>query len=393
MLAILDCCHSAGMDVKSIDSTGIGERKAVPAAFPLDLAQTKAIPEYKGSPGAKAVADLLKGEGRAVLNSSTGSQLSWTRDDGLMSLFTYHLIEALTGHVPHDDEDTVVLVTDVMSWVTRRVEESAAAMDKKYPTLDVDQTPVMKTSGVFPIAQLIGGKGISKSAGETPPAPLEHLSPAVITTTFNQEGQNVKTQVNMGKNEGDIGHIGDNINTDGGAFIGGGVQMGSGDFVGRDKNVSGDEVHGDKFTGDKVGGDKFTGDKVMGNKSEGDSYNIGDITGSTGLAIGRESRADVRQTTIHQTGGGGGENLARLFAPLQRLVGAESPGNVSLVHELSELVTGGPAANDKAIGSLILKIANNVPAAKSALIGLFQHPAVSDNIGSITSFSLETLED
>ncbi|NIY18692.1 MAG: hypothetical protein GWM98_29470, partial [Nitrospinaceae bacterium] len=31
MLAILDCCHAAGMDVKSIDSTGIGERKAVPA--------------------------------------------------------------------------------------------------------------------------------------------------------------------------------------------------------------------------------------------------------------------------------------------------------------------------------------------------------------------------
>ncbi len=37
------------------------------------------------------------------------------------------------------------------------------------------------------------------------------------------------------------------INTQGGSYVEGGVQTGGGDFVGRDKHVHGDEVHGDKI--------------------------------------------------------------------------------------------------------------------------------------------------
>ena len=40
------------------------------------------------------------------------------------------------------------------------------------------------------------------------------------------------------------------IHTGGGAYIGGGVQITGGDFVGRDKIVHGDEVRGDKVEGD-----------------------------------------------------------------------------------------------------------------------------------------------
>ncbi len=87
-----------------------------------------------------------------------------------MSLFTYHLIEALTGHAPHPDEATVVYVTDVMSWVTREVKRSAAREGR-------DQTPVMRTSGVFPLAQLLGGRG--RPAAEAAPDPLAPLPPAI----------------------------------------------------------------------------------------------------------------------------------------------------------------------------------------------------------------------
>ncbi len=45
------------------------------------------------------------------------------------------------------------------------------------------------------------------------------------------------------------------IDTGGGAYIGGSVNIGSGDFVGRDKVVHGDEVKGDKVVGHKAGGD------------------------------------------------------------------------------------------------------------------------------------------
>ncbi len=233
-LVILDCCHAAGMDVKSIDFTGIGERENLQStAFPIDLPQTKEIPAYTAEPGSKAVSDLLEGEGRAILNSSTGSESSWTRPDGQMSLFTYHLIESLTGHSPHDDDDTVVYVTDVMSWVTRQVKKSAVR-------IGVEQTPVMRTSGVFPIAQLIGGKGVATSKGAAAPDPLAPLPPTAST------------------------------------IIGG-------DYVG------GDKVAGDKIMGDKVGGDKYEGITISG------------IQGSS-IAFGQGSQATV--TTTHQGQGG-----------------------------------------------------------------------------------------
>jgi hypothetical protein len=204
MLAILDCCHAAGMEVKDVAVTAVES-----TAFPLELPETKDIPDLEIEPGGKAVSDLAEGEGRAILNSSTGSQSSYVRSDGAMSLFTYHLIEALTGHAPHPDDATVVYVTDVMSWVTHKVKQSAKDQGR-------DQTPVMRTSGVFPVAQLIGGQGVSKGLGGTPPDPLEPL-PAAIHT-------------------------------------------GGGDFVG------GDKVGGDKIGGDKVGGDKITVGNISGSQ-------------------------------------------------------------------------------------------------------------------------------
>lgn len=346
MLAILDCCHAAGMDVKSIDSTGIGERKAIPAAFPVDLPQTKAIPEYKGAPGAKAVSDLLEGEGRAVLNSSTGSEYSWTRPDGRMSLFTYHLIEALTGHSPHDDDDTVVYVTDVMSWVTRQVKKSAAS-------LGVTQTPVMRTSGVFPIAQLIGGKGVATSKGIQPPDPLEHLSSSGPAAVFNQQGQTVSgKQYNVGSIQGESVHLGDQINTSGGDYVG-----------------------GDKIMGDKVGGDKIEGDKFEG-------INISGIQGSS-IAFGRGSQATV--TTSH-TYGQGGDNLAALFAPLQQLVASQNPALSSKVNALKEEVGRGSNANDGTIAGLIQDLADALPATKPVLASIFNNPAISNTVGTTTKF-------
>ena len=211
-LIVLDCCHAGGMGVKDV-SLEVADDHVQSAPFPLDLPETKNIPDLNVEPGGKAVSDLLDGEGRAVLNSSTGAQSSYIRTDNTMSLFTYHLIEALTGHAPHPDDATVVYVTDVMSWVTHKVKQSAKEQNR-------DQTPVMRTEGVFPVAQLIGGQGVAKGLGGTPPDPLAPL-PAAI-------------------------------------------------------NVGGDYVGGDKIGGDKVGGDKVGGDKItVGNISGGQGFAIG----------------------------------------------------------------------------------------------------------------------
>lgn len=62
------------------------------------------------------------------------------------------------------------------------------------------------------------------------------------------------------------------VDTGGGAYISGDVDIKDGELVGRDKHVHGDEVRGDKVSGDKIAGDKVAGDKV-----EGDQVNIGEL--------------------------------------------------------------------------------------------------------------------
>ncbi len=169
LLVVFDCCHAGGVGSQESGLEHLDEAASLITAepFPLDLVAGD-LPDYAEDEigGAlEMVSDLLEGEGRAILNSSTGGQKSYLRADRAMSLFTYHFIEALTGHAPHPDDATVVTVTDVMSWVTQEVKKSAEREGR-------DQTPVMRTSGVFPVAQLLGGRGVAVGLGETPPDPL-----------------------------------------------------------------------------------------------------------------------------------------------------------------------------------------------------------------------------
>ena len=160
VLVVLDCCHAGGMGVK-------GEGLA-PEGFLLRAAPVTLWPEMAGktaASGAKGLTELAQGHGRAVLSSSTGKQRSYLRRDRKMSIFTYHLIEALTGHAQPADGAGEVLVSDVMSYVHRHVPQSAQADWGK------QQTPDYRVSGNFPIALLLGGDGLSK--GQPAPDPLE----------------------------------------------------------------------------------------------------------------------------------------------------------------------------------------------------------------------------
>lgn len=80
----------------------------------------------------------------------------------------------------------------------------------------------------------------------------------------------------------EIGHVGGQqnyhsreIRTGGGTYVEGGVQTGGGEFVGRDKNVHGDELRGDKISGDKTitgnvsNSTVATGSGVQGSSSQG----------------------------------------------------------------------------------------------------------------------------
>jgi hypothetical protein len=82
-----------------------------------------------------------------------------------MSIFTYHLIEALTGHARPVEGAVEVLVSDLMSHIWRRVPQSTRQDWNK------DQHPDYQLTGNFPVALLLGGEGLPK--GVEPPDVFE----------------------------------------------------------------------------------------------------------------------------------------------------------------------------------------------------------------------------
>lgn len=144
LLVVLDCCHAG-----SVGAKGGGE------AFKGSTAIT---------PDAGSLAALASGTGRAVLSSSRGSEESWVRMDDSMSVFTYHLVEALTGRAGRSDAPSV-LVTEVMDYIARQVPKTVRS------ERDESQVPVFEFSGEsFPIALVLGGQGAAKGAKLPDPA-------------------------------------------------------------------------------------------------------------------------------------------------------------------------------------------------------------------------------
>ncbi len=138
LVVIIDCCHAQGMAVA----------KAGKADLKLPHGFVPVVP-------AKGLLDeLAKGEGRAVFTSCRGNQKSWICKDDSMSIYTYHLIEALQG-AANQPGDTKVRVTDIMGHLDKAVPESASHeyQATQQPWFSGETTD-------FPIALLRGGKGL-----------------------------------------------------------------------------------------------------------------------------------------------------------------------------------------------------------------------------------------
>jgi hypothetical protein len=162
LLVVLDCCHAAGMAVKQAAPAAAFASAAIPPA--LFLPEAKSL----------AAGRLASGAGRAVLSSCQPGESSYLRADGRMSIFTYHLIEALTGHAQPSGGAPEVLVSDLASYLQRHVRQSALAQH------GAEQNPVPQLTGNFPVALVLGGDGLGKGqAAPDPLVPLAPLPPAV----------------------------------------------------------------------------------------------------------------------------------------------------------------------------------------------------------------------
>lgn len=137
LLVFIDSCHAEGMATAKDDPT-----ISLPSAF-----KQVALPQGQ-------IDDLKQGEGRVVFTSSRGEQRSWIRPDGTLSIFTYHLIEALqgAGNQPGDD---VVRVSNMMNHLGKAVPASARKL------CQAEQTPFFDTAAEdFAVAVLRGGNGL-----------------------------------------------------------------------------------------------------------------------------------------------------------------------------------------------------------------------------------------
>jgi len=383
LLVVLDCCHAAGMEIKNLSSP-VNDSVAVPAKLFRDPNAVSKNAEQISSPGgiSKGFEQLQAGHGRAVLSSSQGSESSYMRMDGKMSVFTYHLIEALTGRAQPEGGATEVLISDLLGYVHRQVPKSAAEMKR-------EQNPEFEMSGNFPVALLIGGKGIAKN--ESTPDPLAPLPAVTPMQQVTNTGSGAIAQGDGAVAAGERGvAIGGNatganimtgnrnrverIDTGGGTYIRGNVNA-SGDFVGRDKVTHGDNVHGDK-----VQGDKFTGDKVMGNKNEGDQISVGNISGSSGLAIGRGAQA-----TVHS--GVQSSDLTDLFAVIYRQIDARINDPVDRgevrqnVERIEQEVGKGDAANQDRVKRWMAAVKDIAPDIFAALVRALLNPAAQISAG------------
>ena len=143
LLVFIDSCHAEGMATAKDTSVLALPSGFVQAALPKSL-----------------VNDLKQGEGRAVFTSSRGKQRSWVRPDGTMSIYTYHLIEALQGAGNHPG-DTVVRLSNLMNHLSQTVPVSA------HNLCQAKQTPFFDTATEdFPVAILRGGKGLPSDGWE-----------------------------------------------------------------------------------------------------------------------------------------------------------------------------------------------------------------------------------
>lgn len=288
MVLIFNACHSGNISPS------------------LDLAPTLST----SNPSEEAAAALLgTGQGRIIITACGEEQFSYI-GKGQLTIFTQALVDGLRGKGVANHNGFISafnLYESIHEKVTTTVQ--TALHQTQEPELTV-----LKGKGSFAVALYKGASTLGAfDEDEALPQglPVREVRPEKSARLFQQhiaqsggvnfgQGNQIKIDgdvfggdvvgpnIDARKSQGFIyepqgpveQQFGDRVNTGGGTYIRGNVNTG-GDFVGRDKTVRGDVVHGDK-----IGGDKVTGDKIT----------VGNISGNSGIAIGRGGQAHVNTT-------------------------------------------------------------------------------------------------
>lgn len=169
---------------------------------------------------------LATGQGRIIITACREDQKSYIGSGGL-TIFTQALVDGLKGK-GITSRNGYISAYSLYEHVYDTVSET---VQEKFDLVQEPELTVLKGVGAFAVALYKGATSLGDlGMDESIPS-----HPAV-------------RQVKQEKADKALNR---HINTGGGAYIKGNVTVTNGDFVGRDKNVYGDEVHGDKIGRDK----------------------------------------------------------------------------------------------------------------------------------------------
>ena len=305
-----------------------------------EISPTLGVPDELGSkslPNTTADALLATGSGRVIITACREGQYSYV-GGGELTLFAQALVDALRGKdiLPRGG------AISAFDLYTAVFESVSATVSNLYKRLQEPELTVLKGVGPFAVALYRGASETNLSAAEAlaeppPGAGVRQVSPERSQRLFQQ----IITQIDTG----------------------------GGEYVGRDKIVYGDEVHGDK-----VGGDKIT---------------VGDITGSTGIAIGRKAQVRISY-------GSSAQELEQLFQPILQAARQAPPdrqaGAVKIAEDLKGEASRGKDAEDATLAKLIEGLVGLVPAAVGAVVSAFASPLLAGIAGPVTKYVLNKIQ-
>ena len=216
---------------------------------------------------------LGAGEGRVVITACRRDQKSNYAGGAPNTLFTAALLDALRGAPGLGSRRGFIGAFELYDYVYETVRAGIARLAP-----DRQQDPVItihEAVGPFPVALYQGGA--QGAGGAASLAPGDDLRPqpqtggsTVQVVPAAQAGRDFN-QITGGANYGAIG---------GAANLGSGTQV----------NLQNLQAGGPVVAGSTLAP---RGDLVMGDQTRGDTISVGNISGSSGVAIGRGARASV----------------------------------------------------------------------------------------------------
>lgn len=279
VLLIFNACHAGNVS----PTLGGEESQAIGAALPR---QTTA-------------ALLSTGSGRVVITACRENQYSFI-GNGALTIFAQALYDGLRGQGVSSRQGFISafdLYTHLYFTITDAVERSIPAdLRNRLGGTQEPELTIIKGVGPFAVSLYRGSTALGQVPADE--APAEGMAVRKVDPVYSQE---MLRQLQAGR---DI------------------IQSGRDTYQ---QNIGGDQINAPGAQGFL---NRPSGPVNQNFGQQGDSFRVGDVSGQ-GIAIGHGSQAQWSQ----QTGGGRGQDLAALFAPVHAQIQAstQSPEAVRAV--------------------------------------------------------------